>query len=357
VKDTVAYQATLARLRQVMATRALTDDQYAQECAAQKQVLGRYQPAFASANLERLTAEEFRSFLSFDNNQHWTGLNRLGWKACENMPGLRNALRTLQDASRPAGARLDEAIPTVPGMGRALATALLLVMFPDKYGVWNNTSESALKALGTWPEFEYGLSEGGRYERLNAVLLNLAEDLELDLWTLDALLWLALATTEADGAGATSAAGEAGDVPGALKVASRFALERHLQDFLFANWDHTDLGKEWALYSEDGEKDRAVEYPTSVGRIDLLAKHRRQARWLVVELKRDQTSDATVGQVMRYMGWVAANLAQEGDEVRGLVIAHEADEGMRLAITAAANVHLMFYEVEFRLRDSPSLGS
>lgn len=350
MKDTVAYQGALARLRELLATRALTDDQYAQMNASQKQVLGRYQPAFASANLEQLTPEEFKSFLSFDNNQHWTGLYRLGWKACENMAGLRNALRTLQDGSRPVGARLDEAMRGVPGMGRALATALLLVMFPDKYGVWNSTSESALKTLGIWPEFERGLSEGCRYERINAVLLDLAEDLGRDLWTLDSLLWHPLATTEADGAISASAANEAGNVSGAVQMGNRFALERHLQDFLFANWDHTDLGREWELYSEDGERDRAVEYPTSVGRIDLLAKHRSQARWLVIELKRDQTSDATVGQVMRYMGWVAAKLAQPGDEVRGLVIAHEADEGMRFALSAASNVSLMFYEIEFRLR-------
>jgi len=320
--------------------------------ASQQQVLARYQPAFAAANVKRLTPEEFKSFVYFENNQHWTGLNRLGWKACKDMAGLRRALRTLQDESRPVGRRLDEVIPAVPGMGRALATALLLVMFPDKYGVWNNNIESALKALGAWPELEWGLSEGDRYERINAVLLQLTEDLGLDLWSLDALLWLALAATEAEGAISASAASEAGSVPGAVKMPSRFALERQLQDFLFANWGHTDLGKEWALYSEDSEKDRAVEYPTSVGRIDLLAKHRTQPRWLVIELKREQSGDATVGEVMRYMGWVAANLAQPGDEVRGLVIAHEADEGMRLAITAAANVDLMFYEVEFRLRDS-----
>ena len=184
MKDTTAYQGAVARFRELLATRALTDDEYAQMEASQKQVLARYQPAFAIANLKRLTAEEFKSFLSFENNQHWTGLYRLGWKACEDMGGLRRALSTLQDESRPVGKRLDEVIPAVPGMGRALATALLLVMFPDKYGVWNNTSESALKALGAWPELEWGLSEGDRYERINAVLLHLAEDLGLDLWSL-----------------------------------------------------------------------------------------------------------------------------------------------------------------------------
>ena len=28
----------------------------------------------------------------------------------------------------------------------------------------------------------------------------------------------------------------------------RFGLERHLQEFLRDNWDHTELGSDWKLY-------------------------------------------------------------------------------------------------------------
>ena len=35
---------------------------------------------------------------------------------------------------------------------------------------------------------------------------------------------------------------------------SEFALEEHLEDFLIENWDETDLGKEYDIYEEDGEK-------------------------------------------------------------------------------------------------------
>jgi RecB family endonuclease NucS len=77
----------------------------------------------------------------------------------------------------------------------------------------------------------------------------------------------------------------------------------------------------------------------------------------VLELKRDQTSDATIGQVLRYMGWVKNHLATPGEEVLGMVIARDSDDAMRYALTAMQNVELRLYEVRFELRDpGPLLG-
>lgn len=41
-------------------------------------VLARYQPAFKLENIPGLTENEFRSFLYFENNRHWSGLYRKG---------------------------------------------------------------------------------------------------------------------------------------------------------------------------------------------------------------------------------------------------------------------------------------
>ena len=76
----------------------------------------------------------------------------------------------------------------MPGLGRAIITAILLVMHPDKYGVWNNRSQTAMEALGFWPKFERGESFGQRYANVNDVLLAVARELKIDLWTLDELL-------------------------------------------------------------------------------------------------------------------------------------------------------------------------
>jgi RecB family endonuclease NucS len=88
-----------------------------------------------------------------------------------------------------------------------------------------------------------------------------------------------------------------------------------------------------------------------------LAKHRRDTKWLVVELKRDDTSDAVVGQVLRYMGWVRQHLAQLGEEVQGLIIAREGDAALQYAISGVPNLSFQIYEVEFRLRSPPPVGS
>ena len=104
---------------------------------------------------------------------------------------------------------------------------------------------------------------------------------------------------------------------------------------------------------EPGEPEAGYEYPCDVGRIDLLATNKGKGprRWLVVELKKDQSSDDTVGQVLRYMGWVAENLAEAGEKVEGLAIAHEGDRRLEYALKATGNVWLMLYEVEFNLRE------
>ena len=317
---------------------------------AKQEVLARFQPLFAAAHLPDLTEAEFRDFLIFRNNRHWSGLQRLGPRMCHDMESLRAALAVLLDESRPIEKRYDYAIGSVNGLGRAVATAILQVVYPDTYGVWNTTSEGGLKILDLWPRFDRGEPEGSRYAKVNELLLSLAEPLGVDLWTLDAVWYYLLAEVgmpepieeNGDGPLATPAAGEQG-----------FRLERHLHDFLRDNWDHTELGRRWALYREPGNEDAGYEYFTTVGRIDLLARHRTQPRWLIVELKREQTSDQTVGQVMRYMGWVARHLAEAGEEVRGLIIAHSADPTLAYAVTVAANVDVMLYQVHFHLEAAP----
>ena len=81
--------------------------------------------------------------------------------------------------------------------------------------------------------------------------------------------------------------------------------------------------RDWALLATDRE---IVDSHYSAGEaeeIALLAKHRSENRWLVVELKRNQTSDATVGQILLYMTWVCLDLASDGGVVKGLIICHD----------------------------------
>jgi hypothetical protein len=111
---------------------------------AKTEVLGRFQPLFHPSNLDRLSGEEFASFLSFDNNKHWEGLFRQKSQITADIPKLRAALSTLLDETRPIESRLDEVMARdgakhVAGLGRAILTPILQVVYPEKYGVWNVT--------------------------------------------------------------------------------------------------------------------------------------------------------------------------------------------------------------------------
>jgi RecB family endonuclease NucS len=78
----------------------------------------------------------------------------------------------------------------------------------------------------------------------------------------------------------------------------------------------------------------------SRGLIDLLAKHKREGRWLVIELKREQSTDQTVGQLLRYVGWVRRHLAGKEESVQGMIICREADTALQYALHAVPNVEV-----------------
>ena len=129
-----------------------------------------------------------------------------------------------------------------------------------------------------------------------------------------------------------------------------FGLERYLQEFLRDNWENIPEFQNWKLFEQDGDV-VGVEFNTNeVGRIDLLAHHKTEARWLVIELKRHQSSDQTIGQVLRYMGWVDKNLKSDEEKVEGLIISREIDVNIQYALKQTRDVGIMLYDVAFSLR-------
>lgn len=344
------YQAALASLKVQLEDFRAGNTIYDQIVAPRDEVFARYGPVFHPEHIPELTHGEFTSFLYFENNHHWTGLYRQGLRAASDMETLQNALGVLLDEGRPIASRFLDAIATVTGLGKGIATAILLVAHPQRYGVWNNTSEAGLRQIGLWPEFEHGDGLGGRYEKVNEVLVKLAEDLGIDLWTLDALWWY-LQDSE-------SLPKEAGGVPDpGGPVNSRFGLERQLEEFLIDNWSSTPLGQDWEIYSTPEDPEAGNQFPTEVGPIDILAVHKTEDRFLVIELKRDQSTDQTVGQALRYLGWVQQELAEPGQQVDALIIAHRLDTRAQYALSALRNVSMMTYEIEFRLNPVASLPS
>lgn len=135
----------------------------------------------------------------------------------------------------------------------------------------------------------------------------------------------------------------------AVEDASAFALEKHLEDFLVANWASTELGKDYRLFEDDGQPG-GQQYPTDTGPIDILAISHDRSELLVVELKRGRASDAVVGQIQRYMGYVSQVIAEPSQQVHGAIIAFEDDLRIRRALSVAPNIDFYRYEVHFHLK-------
>lgn len=127
-----------------------------------------------------------------------------------------------------------------------------------------------------------------------------------------------------------------------------FALEKHLEDFLVKNWKHTELGKNYDIYEEDGEL-VGQQYPSDTGPLDILAISKDKSTLLVVELKKGRVSDTVVGQIQRYMGYVKEELAEAHQTVKGVIIGLEDDVRIRRALAVTQNIEFYKYKVSFKL--------
>jgi restriction system protein len=147
----------------------------------------------------------------------------------------------------------------------------------------------------------------------------------------------------------------AGNTPASLiatdktvEDASVFALEEHLEEFLIQNWKNTNFGKKYDIFTEDGEL-AGQQYPSDTGPIDILAVSKDKKELLVIELKKGRASDNVVGQIQRYMGFALEELAEEGQTVKGVIIALEDDIRIRRALAVTQNIEFYRYEVSFKL--------
>lgn len=129
---------------------------------------------------------------------------------------------------------------------------------------------------------------------------------------------------------------------------STFALEKHLEDFLIQNWKHTELGKHYNIYEEDGEQ-IGRQYPADSDYIDILAISKDKKELLVIELKKGRASYPVVGQILNYIGYVKNELAEKDQKVKGVIIALEEDVRMTRALSATNDIDFYTYKIHFEL--------
>jgi restriction system protein len=83
--------------------------------------------------------------------------------------------------------------------------------------------------------------------------------------------------------------------------------------------------------------------------MDVLAIKKDKSQLLVVELKKGRASDAVVGQILRYMGYVKQELAESNQTVKGVIIALDDDTKIRRALVMATDISFYRYEISFKL--------
>ena len=126
---------------------------------------------------------------------------------------------------------------------------------------------------------------------------------------------------------------------------SEFAYESDLRDFL-AKLSIIEPGLQ--LYEEEGIT--GVEFPVGGRFVDILGVD-SENRLVVIELKVSRGYDRVVGQLLRYMAWINEHQAEPGQGVRGVIVAREISEDLKLACSTIPNVALFEYELSVVLRN------
>lgn len=125
-------------------------------------------------------------------------------------------------------------------------------------------------------------------------------------------------------------------------------IEIHLEQWLVDNWELVDFGAPLRLYEEEGEP-VGQQYDTGVvGRIDLLCEDTSSNALVVIELKKGRPSDAMIGQLARYMGWVKEHIAH-GRPVEGVALVPDFGDRLTYAAKAIPSCRVLRYETRFEI--------
>jgi RecB family endonuclease NucS len=99
------------------------------------------------------------------------------------------------------------------------------------------------------------------------------------------------------------------------------------------------------LYQD--EEFSGIEFPVGGRFIDILATD-ADGKYVVIELKVSRGYDRVIGQLLRYMAWVKKQLSPNQD-VRGVIVASEVTEDLKLAASLIQNVILYEYAIAMKL--------
>lgn len=127
------------------------------------------------------------------------------------------------------------------------------------------------------------------------------------------------------------------------------ALEvQHYQSLLHRNFNR--LFPNLKYFDEEEQRVRNGQYDTqTVGIIDILAIDEKN-NFKVIEIKR-KANDQTLGQILRYMGWVKEELCKDGQKVDGIIIGERKDLQLEFALKVVPNVKFIKLNLNITLEE------
>lgn len=120
-----------------------------------------------------------------------------------------------------------------------------------------------------------------------------------------------------------------------------------LEEFIYRNWLNIDWGSDLELHKT--AKHGGRQFPAGPWTVDFLTRDKKNNDLVVIHLMRTEASDSTVGQLLRHISWVKENVAEEGQNVRGIIIAKEADPALEYAVRELQFVEIRTYSLDFHL--------
>lgn len=128
-----------------------------------------------------------------------------------------------------------------------------------------------------------------------------------------------------------------------------FAYESDLKNYLSKNLYVIENGLR--LYEDEGIN--GIEFPVGGRFIDILAVDSSD-NYVVIELKVSRGYDRVAGQLMRYMAWIGKHHAEPDQKVRGMIIAREISEDLKLACSMLNGVELFEYQLSLEVNSVES---
>ena len=129
------------------------------------------------------------------------------------------------------------------------------------------------------------------------------------------------------------------------------ALEvQHYQSLIHRNFNQLFKGN-LRYYDSERQNEKNGQFDTQeVGVIDFLAIDQND-NLVVIELKRNST-DLTLGQILRYMGWVNKNLCKKNQKVKGIIIAETKHNRLEYALTVTPNVDFRKMKLKVEIEET-----